>query len=334
MQENQETEVMAAESDDFDSYMDSTPDKEEPNKADEEPNETGEEVKTDEVKAEEVKAEEVKTEESKSEDESKDAEKEEPTPDKIKVGELEFTESEIMEGRKAFDNLKQWQKNMTEKSQIVSNLTDEQVNKIMTATDHLRNIKMPDEFDTEVKELDLTDDAPFTVEVEDSDGIPVSIDLKPYLKPFLTGQSKQLQALQGKIDGYEGELTTAKQDNALNYMHRNMADFPDLKIDGLTADKIETIIQAGITHPDYDKLMKFKTAAEYATSSGVEFKDAYKRLFAGEIASNKEANRIKRNVEKTLKPEPPAKTINTSEVDDLYENEFGEDVIGKINALP
>jgi hypothetical protein len=117
-------------------------------------------------------------------------------------------------------------------------------------------------------------------------------------------------------------------------MKTNMLTFPEISISNLSKDTIDSILTAGVSHPDYDKLMKYKSVASYARDAQIPFDKAYRRLYASEIVEDKEAQRLKNNLKKRP-PEPPAKTPPTTDVDTLYNEQFGEDdVYTKIQALP
>lgn len=244
-----------------------------------------------------------------------------------------YTPEDIKKFRHAFENQSQWQKNLTEKSQIAAQLTPEQIETIMKATNHLREVKVPEEYEYDTPEIDLTSEEPFLVEVEDADGLPAEVDLKPYIKPFIAQYSKKLSEMEEKIREYETQVDEVRQQNAFNYLTSNMKEVPDLAIPDLTMDKLDSILRAGKTHPDYEKLMRFKVISNFANETGLDFKSAYRKLAMKEIMQEKEAERLKKNLD-TPPPEPPAKAATKSSIDEFYDDVFGEDVEGRINALP
>ena len=253
---------------------------------------------------------------------------------KFKVGELELTEAEWLERNKAFENQTEWKKNLTTKSQIAGNLTDEQIEKILSSTENLKSIPVPEEYDAgDLKEIDLTSDEPFNVQVTDEDGLEFDVDLKPYLKPFIQAQQQETAKITKELTQLKEENAVLQQENGLNAMKSAMIEIPDLKIDDLDMNKLDQILTSGETHPDYIKLMRYKSAVNFATENKLSFKAGYARLFAKEIAEQKEAERIAKNKSKAA-PEKPAQAPVKDASDEFYENEFGDDVVGRVNALP
>jgi hypothetical protein len=309
--------------DEFDDYLDELP--EQPTK------EPQGDVKEDN-KGEEPPAD--KSEEPPAKP-SKDVQEDKPEEiSKVKIGENEYTLEEIEEFKKSHENYDNWRTNLTQKSQIAANLTEEQITAIMRATENLKKIEVPKEFDSPMPEIDFQNEDPFTVEVEDSEGLPAEIDLKPYLKPFVKNYESKISELENKLSNYETENKQIQQEKVITEMKVNMKEFEDIAIDNLSLETIDSILVAGNSHPDYDKLMRYKAVASYARDADLPFPKAYGKLYAKEIADRKEGERLKNNL-KGKPPEPPSKGGATSDIDEMYDEMFGSDTVeDKLAALP
>ena len=310
--------------DDFSDFIDEMPEVKEP-----EPEvETKPEVEKPEAETEEKPETEPEVEKPETETET------ETEINKFKLDDVDYTIDEIREFKKSHDNYENWRKTLTQKSQVAANLTEDQLQAVLTATDNLKRVDVPDDFNSPVSQIDFLKDDPFLVEVEDAEGLPAEVDLKPYLRPFIKQYEGKIKELQEKMGNYEAENNKIQQQNVLSEMRNNMSKFPKFAISDVSLETIDSILTAKNSHPEYDKLMAYKAVAQYAKETNLSFSKAYNKMYAKEIIEEKEAKRIKENAKKPP-PESPSKPAPVDEVDKMYNDLWGEeDIVAKINALP
>ena len=250
-------------------------------------------------------------------------------PVKVKLDDVEYDLEQIKEFKDAYINKHKWSKNLTEKSATAANLTDEQLKYIVDVTNNFRNldaIQVPPEYESAQKNIDLSDDAPFIVAIENEDGNTVQTDLKPYLRPFVSHYQTKLNELQDN-------LAQAQIENGFNLLVSQVAQIPDIHIADLSLEKLNQILVAGSNHPDYESLERIKLASQYSVDNQIPIKDAYNRLFAHKKVEEKNVERIKNN-QKSPAPEPPGTTPVVDEVQKQVDDTFGGDsAADRLNQL-
>ena len=225
------------------------------------------------------------------------------TPGMVKVGEEEITVEQVQAGQEALtareeseEQRKTWQGNLTKKSQIVSALTDQQVQEVLPYAASQR--KLPENIKEELAKIK---EFPETFKVTDSDGYETEYKTKDLPEEFLNQIANAV--LMKKWPEYEDsvlERDRLKADNekitssvtqeqygrGVEMSISFMKAHPETAITLRKGDDMKSIlagiVKSGDTHPEYKNALRYGTLLK-AVSDGFmpDLETAYTIMMSG-----------------------------------------------------
>ena len=234
---------------------------------------------------------------------------------KVKIGEVELSHDQILEGRKYFDNHEKWQKTFNTKSQIINNFSDDQLPHVIPYASKQK--KLPDN----LAELALKqEDLPKTFEYKDGDGdihqVPLDLIPKETLEamtrnmfaasyPEFEKQGISSAEMQTKFD----ELNEAHQNSSVHFATKVSIDFmrehPELAISVKKSQNFGEIFQSILedpTHPEHEAAYRFKAVVDRMETYGGDLNSNYAILYGQQNRDQKITDKIKENKANDVPP--------------------------------
>ena len=239
-------------------------------------------------------------------DGSKDG-KAEPTPEKVKIGEEEFTLDQIQEFRRAYEEREKWQRNLTQRSQLdrwFQNLPPEKQDAFLArAIADVDSQKEPDAIEAPKDPVKLM--------LEDDDGFEYEIEVKPDTEEFkrleeyfekrfmakykdafteLKQHQEKLQQFQQEVEQYQRRVG---QQKALDFLGKHPElglQLPNKDVD--LEQFIGEIVASGPTHPQYEAAMRVINLAQIAMQNGWDLEKAYEYMYGDFIKKQNQAKAI------------------------------------------
>ena len=249
------------------------------------------------------------------------------TTDKVKIGEVEYTVEQIEAGQKALqsrkkdeESCKTWQANLTKKSQIASNLTDQQIQEILPFTTAQR--KLPDDIKAEMAKLE---DVPKSFTVTDDEGFETTVNLEDIPEEVLdklansammkkwpeyqdiVAERDRLKADNEKISS---SVSQEQYDRGVDATIELMKKHEDLAITLMEGDDLgdtlAKIFNAGKLHPEYENAVRL-TIAMKAVNDGIvpDLDTAYSTMISGNKQKTEAAAQVLKNQGETPSTEKP-----------------------------
>jgi len=174
---------------------------------------------------------------------------------------------------------------------------------------------------------------PIYAEMEDEDGFKVKVNISPLvqkirdqmlkeMQPVLKQamQSQEIPVLKQAMQSQE-MLQKQSEEAGVKMVEDFLQKHPDFSVQyekGKLRDALEMIAKAGPTHPEYNKLQRIRTLAQFAIENGVTLEDAYKTFYGEFEEQKKMINKIKKN-QKSVMQEKPGKTAPPKTPDEEFE---------------
>ena len=260
------------------------------------------------------KDESIETSEKETEENKDDVKKDESTEtedqkESLKIGEIEATPEEILSWKKEYENKANWEKILRQKSQIVNNLDEDTIQRLVPYANKQK--ELPNQFENIVEEIIpdiLNDEDIMEIEGVDEDGLETTVNvpatiLKDNLKqaalkilekvnPIYEKTVMQLQQAQDTIAEYE----------ISNFM-RNHKDLSMNVPSGMTLrEYIGEIEKIGSEHPDYVNAQKLVVLSDVMGKNKLQSLDeAYKFLYGDKDSKVETAEEKAKRIEETQK---------------------------------
>ena len=284
------------------------------------------------------KSTEVTTETEKTEEPEKapeeTAEKEVPSEPEKTEDKPKYSDDEIEVWRKDSENKSSWQKSLTKKSQMVNKYDDEKLATIEATAQLMDKMK-------EFKPEPLPEE--FTIKDEFGEDVKIKSNiLEPYVNKALeNAKNKWIEEFAPQIKDAERFKAEAEQATAhasdqaaLVRMEQYFGDYPDASFD-LGDDPVQMlndINSAGVTHPDYKKLLNLNAVAQRAAAMRIGMKEAHIDLF-GKSEQIKKAEKVIEEEQKVAQSEKPGKTGKVFTEDEKFEKTLGIGIKKQDNAF-
>ena len=235
---------------------------------------------------------------------------------------------EYQEYKKVAEQREKWQKSLTQKSQLVSSYSDDQLQEIQAEVKLRKELEkiqptplpeyLEEEYTDELGDKQITK-VP-SAKIQKIVDQKVEEARNAWIKEKALDFSKGEQAVQeAERLSRESAATTAIVGITAYYN-----DFPDSAID-LGDDPVQTlsdIKQAGKLHPDYKKLLRLETVANWSKEKGVTMKQAHNDIF-GLSEQQKKANEKIRKEQLKAQPEKPGQSSKAVTEDEKFNRSLG-----------
>jgi hypothetical protein len=293
-------------------------------------------VATQKPEAKKAEPETVEEPAESAEEETKETPKETPSSEEVpEEGEAPAKpakETEIppeyQEYKKVAEQREKWQKSLTQKSQLVSNYSDEQLQEIQA------EIKLRKELE-KIQPTPLPEyiEEEYTDELGDkqitkvpSAKIQKIIDQKVEEARNAWIKEKALDFSKGEQAVQEAERLSRESaaHTAIVGISAYFNDFPEAAID-LGDDPVQTLIdikEAGKFHPDFDKYLNLIAVSERQAAKGITMKQAHNELF-GLSEQQKKANEKIRKEQLKAQQEKPGQSSKAVTEDEKFNQSLG-----------
>jgi hypothetical protein len=213
---------------------------------------------------------EEQSEKSQETEEPETPEQETPEePQKIKVGDAEYTPEELAAHKREFDNKTKWEEELRNKSIIAANLSEDQIQATMPYAVGDKDI--PDQSAEFVAAMVNGTIGTEPIKLKDEEGYEV--DITDQVKEKVTEAVKAtLDKMMPVIDKVQGEAVAAQR-KAVSTLYNNfMNDHPEYKIvapNNMPLDQYMDVVQrTGNTHPDYPAITRLMVLVDNAKRMG------------------------------------------------------------------
>lgn len=244
----------------------------------------------------------------------------EPKENLVKIGDLEYPADSWIQGLKDSENRKNWQANLTKKSQIINKFPDDIINDL--APYALGQRELPKDFKAELAK-ELPD-----IEIENEDGYTEKISADKLPDDFLNSVKQKVlasalpeyiqlqaehEALKVKHENLAAEVEAERLDEGVSATVDFMLENPDYAVtynEGEDLAKVLAgIIKAGKQHPEYGNATRLGMVLN-AVSTGMfkSFKEAAENLNLSRRTTPSEQVNINQSQDGDI--ERPGKSVN------------------------
>jgi hypothetical protein len=263
-------------------------------------------------------------------------EESEPEPEKVKIGDQEYTPEEAAAFKAEYDKKKEWEERLRKQSMIAANLNDDEIQAATSVVSGDR--KLPDQSAEVVDSILQEVLEGKKVEVKDDDG-EYSIDVTDKVKEAVAKAVKAtLQRVEPVLNKAKQEIQSSQRKAVSTFISNFMDKHPEYKVvvpDDIPIDQyMDMVDNTGPSHPDFAALARYKILSDAAKRMGYVGPDsldkAYTFLYGNlkgkvETAEDKAAKaaetqkKILKNQEKLNQEKPGGQVESKDDVDLILE---------------
>jgi len=252
-------------------------------------------------------------------------------PGMVKVGDEQLSVERINAGQEALttkeqddENRKTWQGNLTKKSQIVSGMTDQQVQEVLPYATAQR--KLPEDIKAELAKIE---NFPETFKVTDSDGYEVeykTADLPTeYLDQIANAvlmkkwpEFSEIQQERDRLKADNEKITssvTKEQYSRGEVMSIDlMKAHPDTAVTLRKGEQLKTVLNnimnSGGTHPEYENAARLTTLLSAVTQGLMpDLETAHSIMIGGNAQQANAASQVLNNQKNAVNTEKPVGSV-------------------------